>query len=355
VTGHTGFKAGWLGLWLKHLGASVWGIGLEPPSHPNLYEVVGKAAFDNASSCDVRRLDDLKQAMMKAAPDVVFHMAALSLVRESYRAPTATFETNCLGTMNVLEAVRQLELPCAVVVVTSDKCYQNRSWEYGYRENDPLGGHDVYSASKAGAEIVVDAWRQSFFAVNPKLGPVASARGGNVIGGGDYAQDRIVPDCIRALLAGQPIPVRNPGATRPWQHVLDCLSGYLWLGACLAKAPKDSPLASAFNFGPGVQANLPVSALVDEILKTWPGRWQDHSDPKAPHEAQKLNLAIDKAAALLGWMPTWQVADAIQQTVSWYHQRHVLKHADMVGFTLAQIDNYAAASRKRGVAWTGAK
>jgi CDP-glucose 4,6-dehydratase len=354
VTGHSGFKGGWLSLWLKHLRAFVWGVGLEPPTKPSLYEVIRTAVFDGETDCDVRCLEDLKAAFTKAAPDIVFHMAARSLVRQSYKTPVETFETNSSGTMNVLEAVRQLELPCSVVVITSDKCYENRGWEYGYRENDPLGGHDVYSASKAAAEIVVQAWRQSFFAVNPKLGLVASARGGNVIGGGDYAQDRLVPDCVRALLVGQPIQVRNPSATRPWQHVLDCLSGYLWLGACLGKAQKGSPLASAFNFGPAVQANVPVLALVEEILKIWPGRCEKQAEAQAPHEAQKLSLAIDKAAALLEWTPTWGVQEAIHQTVSWYYQRHVLKRADMAGFCLTQIQSYEAAARKCGVRWASA-
>jgi CDP-glucose 4,6-dehydratase len=278
-------------------------------------------------------------------------LAAQSLVRQSYRAPAETFETNVLGNLNVLEAIRVLEMPCSIVVITSDKCYQNRGLEYDYRENDPLGGHDVYSASKAAAELVVEAWRQSFFATNPKLGPVASARAGNVIGGGDYAPDRIVPDCIRALLAGQSIQVRNPRATRPWQHVLDCASGYLSLGARLGKSSNDSPLASAFNFGPGVNGSLPVSMLVEAILKIWPGRSTAQPEAQAPYEAQKLNLAIDKAAALLNWTPTWQMPDAIRHTISWYYERHVLKNPDMIGFSRAQIRTYMAAARKQGLEW----
>jgi CDP-glucose 4,6-dehydratase len=205
--------------------------------------------------------------------------------------------------------------------------------------------------SKAAAELVVQSWRKSFFLPDPKLGNLASVRAGNVIGGGDYAGDRIVPDCIRALQAGQPIPVRNPSATRPWQHVLDCLSGYLWLGACLTGAEKQTPLASAFNFGPGADSNLPVRELVDEILKIWPGRWQQISEPNAPHEAAKLNLDISKAAELLQWFPVWSFKEAIQETIVWYHERHVKKNPDMLNFSLAQIDAFTTFAAARQIQW----
>ena len=208
--------------------------------------------------------------------------------------------------------------------------------------------------SKAAAELVVQSWRKSFFQTDPQLGPVTSGRAGNVIGGGDYAEDRIVPDCVRALLAGRAISVRNPAATRPWQHVLDCLSGYLWLGVNVTRVGKHSPVATAFNFGPGVQANVPVRELVEAILKIWPGRWEPVCNAPAPHEASKLNLAIDKAAALLQWFPTWDFRESIHQTVAWYHQRHVAQNPDMQGYSLQQIDTFTRAAQAKGLAWSKA-
>jgi CDP-glucose 4,6-dehydratase len=237
------------------------------------------------------------------------------------------------------------------VVVTSDKCYENREWEFAYRENDPLGGHDVYSMSKAATELVAQAWSRSFYGPDPKLGPVATVRAGNVIGGGDYAMDRIVPDCIRALIEGKLILVRNPVAVRPWQHVLECLSGYLWLGARLGDEDKSSRLASPFNFGPEPSARQPVRRLVEEVLEVWPGQWVDGSDPKSVHEATLLSLSIEKAGALLGWHPTWDFREAIHRTVAWYHQRHALKNQDMRAYSCRQIDDYAGAACQQGLAW----
>jgi CDP-glucose 4,6-dehydratase len=354
VTGHSGFKGGWLCLWLKRLGASVCGLGLGPPTDPNLHDLLVQAAFDEEIKCDIRDRDGVARAIEQTKPELIFHLAACALVRESYETPVETFETNAIGTLNLLESIRQLELPCAVVVVTSDKCYDNRGWRYGYRESDALGGNDVYSASKAAAELVVNAWRKSFFQGNPKLGQIASARGGNVIGGGDYARDRIVPDCVRALIGKVPIPVRNPAATRPWQHVLDCLSGYLWLGACLGRAEKNSSLASAFNFGPGPLADWPVASLVGQILELWPGSWEQVSkqNAPAPSEAERLNLAIDKAASILNWSPTWNVQESVEHTVAWYYRRHVLGKDDMVDFSLDQINQFTLAAQNRQGAWT---
>jgi CDP-glucose 4,6-dehydratase len=351
VTGHTGFKGGWLSLWLSKLGAKVGGIGLEPPTNPNFYETISPGVFTSEQECDIRDLKALMMAIKRMKPDIIFHMAAQSLVRRSFANPVETFETNALGTAHLLEAVRCNELPCPVIVITTDKCYENQGWEHGYRETDPLGGHDVYSMSKAAAELVAQSWQKSFFLPDPKLGNVASVRAGNVIGGGDYAEDRIVPDCIRALQASRPIPVRNPSATRPWQHVLDCLSGYLWLGARLSSAEKQTSLASAFNFGPGADSNQPVRELVDEILKIWPGRWEPISEPNAPHEAAKLNLDISKAAELLQWLPVWSLPEAIQSTVVWYHERHVKQNPDMMDFSLTQIESFTAAAAARQIRW----
>lgn len=351
VTGHTGFKGGWLSLWLHHLGAQVTGLSLQPAATPNLHETIRPETFAHQEHCDILELPRLTAAIKHTRPQIIFHMAAQALVRRSYAAPLETLATNSIGTANLLEAVRHTQLPATIVIITTDKCYENQGWSHGYRETDPLGGHDVYSMSKAAAELIAQSWRKSFFLPDPNLGNLATARAGNVIGGGDYAPDRIVPDCVRALLAGQPIPVRHPGATRPWQHVLDCLSGYLWLGAQLARADKQTPLASAFNFGPGDQANLPVSTLVEEILRIWPGRWTPAGQQDAPHEAAKLNLAIDKAAEQLQWFPAWTFQESIRQTIAWYHERHVKKNPGMDAFSLGQIDAFTAAAAAKKIAW----
>ena len=351
VTGHTGFKGGWVSLWLKQLGAAVWGVSLPPPTHPNLHEIIKSHAFAGEIECDIRRLDALAAAVKKIQPEVIFHMAAQPLVRRSYIEPLETFETNAVGTANLLESVRRAELNCIVIVITSDKCYENREWDFAYRENDPLGGHDIYSMSKAATELVAQAWNRSFFIPNAKLGPVATVRAGNVIGGGDYAQDRIVPDCVRALIEKKPILVRNPSAIRPWQHVLECLSGYLWLAARLSQEPKTSRLAGAFNFGPEPSARQPVRQLVEEILAVWPGEWVDGSNPNSPHEATLLSLAIEKAGALLGWYPTWEFTEAIQRTVAWYYERHAIQNRNMLQYSVGQIAEYFKAAQKKDLPW----
>lgn len=351
VTGHTGFKGGWLSLWLKQLGARVHGLSLAPPTHPNLHETLGQDTFASQISGDIRDLAVLTAALGSSTPEVIFHLAAQPIVRQSYAEPLETFQTNALGTANLLEAVRKASLRCVVIVVTSDKCYENREWEFAYRENDPLGGHDVYSMSKAATELVAQAWNRSFYEVDASLGPVATVRAGNVIGGGDYATDRIVPDCIRSLIAGKPIVVRNPSAVRPWQHVLECLSGYLWLGARLGQEPKTSGLASPFNFGPEPSARQPVRRLVEEILQIWPGQWVDGSDPRSVHEARLLSLSIEKARALLDWRPVWGFHEAVRRSVTWYHERHILSNPNMSIFTARQIQDYANAAAEQDLAW----
>lgn len=351
VTGHTGFKGGWLSLWLKQLGAEVWGFSLPAPTQPSFHELIRSHAFAGQVEADLRELAAVQAAVQQVRPEIVFHLAAQPLVRRSYAEPLATLQTNVVGTAHVLEAVRAAGLPGNVIVITSDKCYENREWEHAYRENDALGGHDIYSMSKGASELVAQSWHRSFFKPSPNLGSVVTVRAGNVIGGGDYSEDRIVPDCIRALMAGQPIVIRNPAAIRPWQHVLECLSGYLWLGARLHGVAKHSPLVSPFNFGPGPAARQPVRELVEEILQHWPGRWVDGSDPRSPHEAKLLSLAIDKAAALLDWHPVWSFPTAIEQTVSWYYQRHVAANPDLLGFSLGQIATYCAAAKAQNIAW----
>lgn len=352
VTGHTGFKGGWMSLWLKTLGAQVYGISLPPPTDPNFHEVIRGHVFAKETICDIRDRDSLSASVREIRPDIVFHMAAQPIVRHSYAEPLETFSVNAVGTAHLLESVRLAEFPCPVIVITSDKCYENHEQNYAYTEADPLGGHDVYSMSKAATELVAQSWNRSFFVPNPKLGPVATVRAGNVIGGGDYAADRIVPDCIRALSASQPILVRNPSAVRPWQHVLECLGGYLWLGARLANEGKKSPLMGAFNFGPDAAAQQPVRALVEVVLKEWPGQWKDASDPAHPHEAKLLSLSIKKAADLLNWHPVWNFHEAVSHTVKWYRARHELKNADMLGLSQSQIAEYVAAARQKNAPWT---
>lgn len=351
VTGHTGFKGGWLALWLQKLGAEVWGVSLPAATKPNLYDVIRSKTFAGETKCDVRDEHALTGTIRNFRPDVIFHLAAQALVRRSYAEPLETLAVNALGTANVLEAVRYCELPCTVIVVTSDKCYENREWSFAYRENDPLGGHDVYSMSKAAAELIAQSWTKSFFLPNPKLGSVVTARAGNVIGGGDYAPDRIVPDCVRALSEDRPIVVRNPEAVRPWQHVLECLSGYLWLAARVTQEPKGSLVAGTFNFGPEASSRWPVRRLVEEVLRIWPGKWVDGSQPNSPHEAKLLTLSIDKARALLSWFPVWETDEAIRHTISWYAEHYRAGNDAALRFSETQIDAYVEAARLRKLAW----
>jgi CDP-glucose 4,6-dehydratase len=355
LTGHTGFKGAWLSEWLLSLGAKVIGYALPPNTKPSLFEQLGLQKRLTHIEGDIRDAAKLKNAIHAAKPDFVFHLAAQAIVRESYAAPAETFDINAMGTAHVLDALREYKNPCAAVFVTTDKCYENREWIYGYREEDKLGGHDPYSASKAAAEIIIHSYRSSFFQNHPVR--IASARAGNVIGGGDWAKDRIVPDCIRALQKKQPIPVRNKTATRPWQQVLEPLSGYLWLAAVLAnpKFSRTNPalIPSAFNFGPSHESNRTVAELVTEVLKHWPGKWEDRSDPKAVHEAKLLQLATDKAHAMLAWSPTWDFAEAIENTVQWYRDCATAKSAkEFQVQTLFQINQYAEKARALDLAWT---
>ena len=351
LSGHTGFKGAWLAEWLLSLGAHVHGFALAPSTQPALFEQLGLASRLHHEIGEIRDPVAVKQSILAAHPDFVFHLAAQPLVRLSYEQPVETYATNVMGTINVLQALRELRRPCPAVMVTTDKCYENREWVYGYREEDPLGGHDPYSSSKAAAEIAISAWRRSFFQNHPVR--IASARAGNVIGGGDWAANRVLPDCIRALQAGQPIAVRNPHSTRPWQHVLDPLSGYLWLAAKLSAnattdlRPLSSGLDSAFNFGPSHASNRTVFDLVQEVLKHWPGYWEDRSAPHALHEAVMLQLATDKARALLGWWPVWNFTEAVEQTVAWYRQSNQDTAEESVSdLTLRQIQQYAAKARE---------
>ena len=325
LTGHTGFKGGWLALWLRELGARVYGYALPPPTTPSLFDAAGlSSACEVSEVADVRDLARLEASLRAAEPDVVLHLAAQPLVRVSYEQPLDTFTTNALGTAHLLEAVRRLRRPCAVVLVTSDKCYENREWVYGYREDEALGGHDVYSMSKGAAELVAAGWRRSFFdpaRLSEHGVAVATARAGNVIGGGDWAKDRIVPDCIAALADGRPVVVRRPRAVRPWQHVLEPLGGYLALGARLlgVGTGERARFCEAWNFGPAVEDSRTVEELVEQLVEAWgSGTWEDRQEPNAPHEAGLLRLSIEKAQARLGWWPRWHFEEACRRTVEWY-------------------------------------
>jgi len=357
LSGHTGFKGAWLSEWLLSLGAHVHGYSLNPPTSPSLFDRLGLARRMEHEIGDVRDLAEVSQSIRKAQPDFVFHLAAQPLVREAYAHPVETYATNIQGTVNVLEALRQLAHPCAAVFVTTDKCYENREWAYGYREEDPLGGFDPYSSSKAAAELVIQAYRRSFFQSSPVR--IASARAGNVIGGGDWAADRIVPDCIRHLQRHTPIFVRNPEATRPWQHVLEPLSGYLWLAAVLAGHGRlflnGVEPCSAFNFGPGPEANRTVVELVEGLLQHWPGRWQDMRNPNAVHEAHLLQLCADKARTQLKWSPVWEFAEAVEQTAVWYRDAEELfEPAQIQTLTGAQIERYGREACAKKILWATA-
>ncbi len=353
VTGHTGFKGSWLCEWLLLLGARVTGYSLPPPTDPALFDQLALAPRLTHVPGDVRDLAALTACVRAAQPDFIFHLAAQPIVRLSYREPVETYATNVLGTVHLLEAVRSAAQPCVVVCVTTDKCYENREWLHAYREEDALGGYDPYSSSKAAAELVTGAYRRSFFQKDALTGvALASGRAGNVIGGGDWAADRIVPDCMRALDRGEAIAVRNPHATRPWQHVLEPLGGYLTLASTLAEArattdaARVAACAAAFNFGPQLDSNRNVGTLVTELLKHRPGSWLDQSDPTAPHEAGRLNLAIDKAFHLLDWQPVWGFPRTIAETVRWYVEA---ARVDVAEFTRGQIRTYlaeAAAARQ---------
>ncbi len=359
LTGHTGFKGAWLAEWLLMLGAEVHGYALDPQPHELLFGQLGlqgRLASDTRSDLSDRAA--LSHALRAADPEIILHLAAQPLVRLSYDIPVETFAANVMGTAHLLDAVRQMGNACSIVCVTTDKCYENREWLHAYREEDAMGGHDPYSASKGAAELVIASYRNSFFhSPHNSDSPVrlASARAGNVIGGGDWAKDRIVPDCIRAIRTGDSIPVRNKIATRPWQHVLEPLSGYLHLAASLAEAPASgnpTPLTSAFNFGPALTSNRTVAELVQELVKHTGGDWTDASDPNALHEASKLNLATDKAFHILGWQPVWPFEETIAQTARWYAGE--ASGEDPVVLTQAQIQAYQSAASKKQIPWATA-
>jgi CDP-glucose 4,6-dehydratase len=344
ITGHTGFKGGWLTLWLNHLGASVHGYALDPPTDPSLFEAAAIARLLSSDTrADLGDLANLKSTFREVQPEIVFHLAAQPLVRLSYRDPLGTLASNVMGTAHVLEAARATPAVRALVLITTDKVYQNNESVCPYREGDPLGGHDLYSASKAAAEIVVHSYRTSFFTgdtAHPAR--VATARAGNVIGGGDWAADRLIPDCLRAFAANEPVALRFPGAVRPWQHVLEPLAGYLRLGSRLLSADGGA-FANAWNFGPDVGDDASVGKVAETAARLWGERarvkW--NSSDADPPEAGLLRLDSTRARTELGWKPCWSLDQALARTVDW-HQAWC-RGADMAAFSLEQVRLYQAA------------
>jgi len=336
VTGHTGFKGSWLSLWLTTLGAEVFGYALEPDTEPSLFRQLGLEHDVNHLIADIRDPAAVAARVAAVRPDVVFHMAAQPLVRRSYADPLLTWQTNVMGTVHLLDALRPLDRPCAAVIVTTDKVYENREWVHAYRETDRLGGHDPYSSSKAACELAVESWRKSFFRADFPVRS-ATARAGNVIGGGDWAEDRIVPDLVRALAAGRPLVVRNPDSVRPWQHVLDPLSGYMRLAERLYSSG-DHQYQSAFNFGPDALAARSVADLVRAMLAEWPGETAGPPPGTMPHEARLLTLESSKAGSMLGWASRWNFRDSVRATAAWYRGVHVGQSARTL--SLGDIETY---------------
>jgi CDP-glucose 4,6-dehydratase len=364
VTGHTGFKGTWLSLWLAELGARVHGYSLDPPTAPNLFDETNlRSRLASHTVADIRDIAALTQAMQATKPEIVLHLAAQALVRRAYREPRETYETNVMGTVNILEAVRATDRVRVCLIVTSDKCYENRGWVYPYRENDSMGGADPYSSSKGCAELVVDAYRRSFFDpddIERHGVSLASARAGNVIGGGDWAEDRIIPDCIRALAENRTILVRNPRAIRPWQHVLEPLAGYLQLVAAQSNDP--AAFAQGWNFGPLATSHMTVQEVTEEVIRNWGGGvWQTAEQPQdraalvraaSFHEDAYLKLDITKAVSRLGWRPLFTTSEAISETVRWYYQRTL--HAegfDASEMCVKQIQMYTRKAKEQGLAW----
>jgi CDP-glucose 4,6-dehydratase len=348
VTGHTGFKGSWLSLWLHYLGAEVTGFSSFLPSDPCNFEVLNLKTKIQHVEGDIRDFDSLVSVFQSLRPEIVFHLAAQAIVKRSFESPRLTFESNLLGTVNVLESIRTTDSVRSAVFVTSDKCYRNSEWVWGYRENDILGGDDPYSASKACAEIAINSYCQSFFREESGA-RVASVRAGNVVGGGDWAANRIVPDCIRAWSDKRELVVRNPAATRPWQHVLEPLSGYLWLGAKLVTG--GIPGGEAFNFGPRPDTAQPVSKLIQTLARHWENATWRVVDDNAIRESGLLALSCEKARDLLHWRAMLTLDETMQMTAEWY-QQYLERPESLLEFSLAQIEQYSVAANTRDLEWS---
>jgi len=352
VTGHTGFKGTWLSIWLKQLGAIVHGVSFNIPSNPSHFDVTNLSTEIEDHRLDIRNADSIAKLVKKIQPDFVFHLAAQALVRPSYESPLETITTNAIGTANLLDALRGLEKNVVAIMITSDKAYDNVEWVWGYRETDRLGGKDPYSASKGMAELVIRTYVESFFNSKDSNVSIGVVRAGNVIGGGDWAIDRIVPDCMQAWALNKTVEIRSPQATRPWQHVLEPLSGYLVLAEALSRDNKFH--GEAYNFGPSSNQNYPVSELIDEMARYWDNvRWNDISDSKSHvHEAGLLKLNCDKALFDLKWGPTMEFSDTVKMTVEWYKHFYQNSNQSMHNFTLSQIDEYTKLAKIKNIDWS---
>ena len=350
VTGHTGFKGAWLTAWLKNLGARVVGIACDPPTVPSHFAAALIAEGITDLRIDIRDQAVLEEAIVASQPDFVFHLAAQALVRRSYEDPMETWQTNVMGTLHVLEALRKLKKPCSVVIITSDKCYDNVEWVWGYRETDALGGPDPYSASKGAAELAIKSYIKSYFPKETSLVRIGSARAGNVIGGGDWAEHRIVPDCVKAWSVNRLVELRNPHSTRPWQHVLEPLSGYLTLALSLSQRPELH--GEPFNFGPQTQYNHSVLALVQQISLHWEQvRWLDVSaTAEGPYESGLLKLNCDKALHLLNWHAVMSFEDTVRMTAEWY-RTYYQDPERITSMTYSQISSYTKIAKQRGLKW----
>ena len=350
ITGHTGFKGAWLTLWLGQLGAKVCGISLNVPTQPSHYKVAEIDSLVETQWLDIREGESIGNAICEFQPDFVFHLAAQALVKQAYVDPVTTYETNMMGTVNVLEGLRRLKKSCVAVLITSDKCYDNVEWVWGYRETDALGGPDPYSASKGAAELAIRSYVKSFFHQGGHI-RIGVARAGNVIGGGDWAEDRIVPDCVQAWAKGEIVPLRNPQATRPWQHVLEPLSGYINLAMALYN--NDGLHGQSFNFGPVAQQNYSVGDLVVEMTKYWDQvRWKDLSEKYGgPYESRMLKLNCDKALHHLHWHAVWNFEETVRATAIWYRHYYQASHDSIVAFSRQQITDYIAKARTKGLPW----
>jgi len=351
LTGHTGFKGSWLSLWLQEMGAEIVGFSLPPPTHQNLYDLADVGKKMKSIEGDIRELTAIKKAMREAEPTIVIHLAAQPLVRISYSTPVDTYAVNVMGTVNTLEAIRSTATVKAAVMITTDKCYENKEWMWGYRENEPMGGHDPYSSSKGCAELVISAYRRSYF-TDLKSPQIASARAGNVIGGGDFAEDRLIPDFIRALQSHKKLEVRNPDATRPWQYVLEPLAGYLQLAESLV-SNSGQRFAEGWNFGPNDQDVWPVKNVLNSILDNWsnPNINLNFGTSSDLHEAQALKLDSSKAKFKLGWSPKMHLEEALKWVVLWYQA--FLEGSSVRDITLNQIGQYTARLLDNSVAQKG--
>ena len=350
ITGHTGFKGSWLSLWLAKLGADVHGTSLSISSEPSHFVAADMASYIHDHRIDINDRESLNGLVEKNQPDFIFHLAAQGLVRPAYANPTDTWQTNAMGTINVLESLRLLKRPCIAVFITSDKCYDNVEWVWGYRETDPLGGPDPYSASKGAAELAIRSYVSSFFPADGAV-RIGVGRAGNVIGGGDWAEDRIVPDCMRAWASGEIVSLRNPLATRPWQHVLEPLSGYLSLAMALKEKPELH--GEPFNFGPPAKQNHTVDELVSAMSSHWDQvRWNNVSvQHDGPYESGLLKLNSDKALFHLGWQAAWDFKDTVRETALWYKRFYEKPSEPIADFSLEQIASYVDAAQLQGISW----